>query len=75
MSAFDPANVATWPMVLTIQHMTAIYSRTVIGLRKACQRGTFSPLPYRTRPYQWRKVDVVRDVEGARQTTGLRRVS
>lgn len=68
---FDPLNTATWPLVLTAEQCAAIYQRPILGLKKACQRHGFLPAPYRTKPYRFRKVDVLRDVEGTRQ---LRRV-
>ncbi len=65
--AFDVTNTATWPVVLTVEHISAIYGgRSVLGIKKACQQHKFLPAPYRTRPYLWRRAAVLRDVEGAR---------
>jgi hypothetical protein len=72
---FHPGDSSTWPAMLTVVHVAAIFGgRSVLGLRKQCQRGTFTPLPAQVRPYLWRKVDVVRHVEGQRGGS-LRRVS
>lgn len=76
MSAFNPLDPATWPVNLTAHEVAAIYRRrSVSGLRKACQRNQFVPAPYKVKPYLWRRVDVIRDVEGARGGSALRRVS
>jgi len=64
--AFDVLDPSTWPLVLTTGQVAAIYQRSDGGLRKACQKGQFIPAPYKRRPWLWRKVDVLRDVEGAR---------
>lgn len=74
MTPFNIADSSTWPVVLTADHVAAIYQRPVLGLKKACQLHRFVPAPFRTQPYRWRKIDVLRDVEGARGA-GLRRVS
>lgn len=52
--------------MLTIDEVAAIKRRTVAAIRKQVQRRTFVPAPAETRPYRWRKVDVLRYVEGAR---------
>jgi hypothetical protein len=74
MTAFNPIDTATWPAVLTPEHVAEIYTRSVVSLKKACQRGTFQPAPYKVKPYRWRRVDVLRDVEGQRGFGQLRRV-
>lgn len=67
MTAFNVTDPATWPVVLTVEHVSAIYGgRSVLGLKKACQQGTFLPAPYRKGPYLWRRADVERDAIGAR---------
>lgn len=71
---FNVADHATWPVVLTPEQVSAIYTRSVGAIKKACQTHRFLPAPYQRHPYRWRKVDVLRDVEGARGA-GLRRVS
>ena len=71
---FNAADSSTWPLVMTVEHMSAIYSQSVGGIDKACQLHKFIPAPFLTHPRRWRKADVVRHVEGARGA-GLRRVS
>ncbi len=63
---FDVLDRSTWQDCLTVPQVAAIYQRSEGGLRKACQLHRFQPAPYKVRPYRWRKVDVLRDLEGAR---------
>jgi hypothetical protein len=65
-SAVHPCDTATWPAVLTIDQVAAVYQRSVPTIRKPLQARTFTPPPYQTHPYRWRKSDVVRDVRGNR---------
>lgn len=81
MTAFSPGDPSTWPMTLTVHMVQAIYpSRTVGGIRKAVQKRLFVPAPMLgpdgqpRKPYCWRKVDVLRDVEGARGGSRLQMV-
>jgi hypothetical protein len=53
-------------MTLTAEQVAAIYQRKVGGVKKLCQQRTFVPAPFQKHPYRWRKVEVVRHVEGAR---------
>lgn len=66
--SFDPSDSATWPITLTVDQVSAIYQRSPNGLRKACQFHRFIPAPFKERPYLWRRIDVERDVIGARGT-------
>ncbi len=71
---FSVTDPQTWPMVLTLEHVAAIYSIKPANLRhylKPTARTPFSPQPFMRGPYRWRKVDIVRDVEGARSTPML----
>lgn len=61
---FDPKQPETWPLVLNAAQVAAIYQRRPDGLRKACQLRRFLPAPYRAKPYLWRRVEVLRDVQG-----------
>lgn len=70
---FNAADTSTWPVVLTPEHVSAIYTRTVGAIKKACQTHRFLPAPYQRGPYRWRRVDVERDVIGARSASHLRR--
>lgn len=67
----NPADRATWPELLTLDEMAAIYRRRVGGIRWALQARTFVPAPYLRNPYRWRKADVIRHLDG---DSRLRRV-
>lgn len=75
MTPFNVIDTATWPTVLGPDQIAAIYQRSVMAVKKACQRGDFRPAPFKVRPYRWRRVDVLRDVEGSRGFHQLQRVS
>jgi hypothetical protein len=67
--AFDPVDVSSWPLVLNLQQVAAIYGRSQEAVRCALKPSAthrFRPAPYKTHPYQWRRADVERDVIGAR---------
>lgn len=66
MSTFDITNPDTWPVLLNAREMGAIFRRASAGIIKSCQHGKFQPTPFQTRPYLWRKSDVVRFVESGR---------
>lgn len=61
---FDITNPDTWPVVLTADEVAAIYRRKVLGVKKSCQDRKFKPAPCHVQPYLWKKVDVLRDLEG-----------
>lgn len=63
---FSAADDSTWPLVLTIDQIAAIYQRTVGAIRKALETQRFIPTPFEKRPYRWRKADVIRHVVGQR---------
>ena len=71
---FNTADPTTWPVTLTPDHVAAIYHRSVGAVKKACQLHRFVPAPFQKYPFRWRRVDVLRHVEGARGA-GLRQVS
>ncbi len=72
---FDPHDPSTWPVTLTANEVAQIYRRAASGLRKSVQRHSFVPAPYKVKPYLWRRIDVLRDVEGARGDSSWRRAS
>jgi hypothetical protein len=72
LPVFSVLDRATWPETLTADHVAAIYDRKVGGLKKTIQRGTFRPAPVHVKPYQWRRSDVLRDLDGG---VSLRRAS
>lgn len=71
---FSVADSSTWPLVMTIDQVAELYDRSVKSVRNYSTEGRFVPAPFLTRPYRWRKADVVRHVEGARGSS-LRAVS
>jgi hypothetical protein len=71
--AFTPTDVTTWPETLTADQVAAIYQRKPGGLKKCCQERRFVPAPFLVKPYRWRKVDVLRHVQGARGGAALYR--
>ncbi len=71
---FDPRDVATWPITLTVDELSAIYRRSVGGIRKAVQQRRFYPLPFQRKPYLWRRDDVRQHVERQSPSSHLRRV-
>ena len=72
---FNLADSSTWPVVLTPDHVAAIFARTVLAVKKACQTHRFMPAPFQSHPYRWRKADVLRHVEGTRRISWLRGAS
>lgn len=66
---FTPTDRATWAEVLTAPEVAAIFRRKVGGLKKACQRTSrhpFVPVPYQSRPFLWRRADVIRALDSGR---------
>jgi hypothetical protein len=64
---FNAGDSSTWPALLTVEEVAAIFRRGVHGLRKACQpRAThpFVPAPAHKYPLRWKKTDVVRALGG-----------
>lgn len=64
---FNPDDSSTWPVTLTVQHIGAIFHKTPNGVRRSVARGRFpvTPIPH-SHPLLWRRVDVIRIVEGVR---------
>lgn len=69
---FNALDEATWPPVLTAEQISAIYQRSILAVKKACQQHRFHPAPYQTKPYRWRKSEVLRDVDGIRMVPASR---
>ena len=64
-AAFNSLDPDTWPPALTLQQIAAIYQRTANGVRcalKPSAKHLFHPAPYKSHPYRWRRVAVVRDL-------------
>lgn len=73
MKPFDITDESTWPIVLTLAQVSAIYQRPAGGIAKACQLSRFVPAPFQKQPYRWRRSDLLRHLEGGRGP--LRRAS
>jgi hypothetical protein len=66
---FSPADSATWCATLTLAQVAAIYQLDPVTLQhrlKPSSKKPFVPMPYLRHPMRWRKVDVLRDVQGKR---------
>lgn len=61
-SDFNPKDPSTWPLALSTRHIAAIYGKSVSAIQKANELHRFRPAPHKRGPYEWRKVDVVRDL-------------
>lgn len=73
MPQFNPIDPNTWPLMLTIVQVAAIYQRSPEAIRTAYKRGRFHPSPVpKMKPLRWRKSDVLRHVEGALSAWGVR---
>jgi hypothetical protein len=70
---FDPKRPATWPAVLTIDEVAAIYGRSRDAIRHSLKpsrgRVAFQPAPFKRSPAQWRRSDVVRDLRVQQEVT------
>jgi hypothetical protein len=61
-------DLALVPLVLTIKEIAGIYRVSVGTIRRGLQSGTFSPQPWKTYPYRWRRDDVIADLSRPRDT-------
>src|SRR5262245_42551353 len=50
------------PITLTVLDVCDVYDRARSTVMRDVTRGIFLPAPYDTRPYRWRKEDVVNDL-------------
>lgn len=57
---FSAADRATWGETLFADEVAEILGRKVGGLKKSCQERHCYPAPRDTRPWRWRKADVIR---------------
>lgn len=64
--AFDPKHPETWPMLLSVEQVAAIYGRSVesiLGSLKPRSRTVrLVPKPKFRHPSQWLRADVMRDL-------------
>jgi hypothetical protein len=62
---FDPLDSATWPQVLKLKQVAAIYQKkpqTIQRYLAPQSKQVFHPAPYRRHPALWRKSAILRDV-------------
>lgn len=73
--SFTVTDRSMWPDLLTLDQVAAIWQRTPGGIRKALERGRFTPLPILSEaggfavPLRWRKTAVVRYLDGGHQVS------
>jgi hypothetical protein len=65
---FDPVidvrDSSSWPLLLTVEQIAAIWQLTVATVNRKVSDGSFVPMPIEdSSPRRWRKVDVIRHVE------------
>jgi hypothetical protein len=60
-------DLATLPVVITLDEIARIYRRKVTGLRRDLQLGTFRPAPFAKFPYRWLRDDVQRHLQHSSQ--------
>jgi hypothetical protein len=54
------------PLVLLLPDIAAVYRISIPTIRRRIQNGTFSPRPWDTYPYRWRRDDVAADLNHKR---------
>lgn len=62
-STLDTTNPASWPVVMRLADVAAIFCLAPATVQKQSRRGTFRPVPMPGKPLRWRRVDVLRAVE------------
>jgi hypothetical protein len=65
MRPFDPTDPASWPQVLRLKDVAAIYGmkpQTIQRYLTPQSKQVFHPAPYRRHPALWRKSAILRDV-------------
>jgi hypothetical protein len=68
---FNPQDVRTWPVTLTVEQVATIYQRSAKAIQASftpkSRAVPFRPAPFKRRPLRWRRADVERDVFGQRK--------
>lgn len=70
---FSTADPDSWPVLLSLEQIAAIYQRKPSGVAKSCQQRTFQPAPFLVHPYRWKKTDLMRHLNGGRMVDVQRR--
>jgi hypothetical protein len=55
-------DLAALPVILLLPDIAAVYRLSISTIRRRIQNGTFSPRPWETYPYRWRRDDVAADL-------------
>lgn len=58
--AIDITDRRTWPELMTVQHIAAIWSLSTKTVNRLVSEGKFVPAPDDGHPRRWRKDDVIR---------------
>jgi len=66
MKAPAVTDLASLPLILRLNEIGAIYRLSQLTIRRRLQNGTFSPRPFDTYPYRWRRDDVAADLNRRR---------
>ncbi len=62
---FNPADAKTWPVLLTPEHIAAIWGLSVDRVNRLVCIGQFKPMPKDlSKPRRWRRADVLRETQG-----------
>lgn len=73
---FSPVDRSTWPELMTLEQIAAIWQRKPGGLAHSIYQRTFIPAPIHhgsklVRPMRWRRSDVTRYLDGQSGVRGL----
>ena len=60
------SDLASLPVLLTLNEMAAIYRVAPDTIRRALSLHKFHPLPFEKYPYRWKRDDVIRDLNTPR---------
>jgi predicted DNA-binding transcriptional regulator AlpA len=61
--AIDTTNPASWPTVMRLDEVAAVFRLSPDTIRNKAIRGDFRPAPLKGKPLRWRRSDVLREVE------------
>lgn len=56
---FNIADRSTWPEVMSVDHIAAIWDRSAKGIGAQCAKGRFMPAPRSGKPRRWSKTEVI----------------
>jgi len=70
LNGFDVNNL---PVIVTIEELSRLYRLSEWTIRRRCQLGLFSPVPWERYPYRWRREDIIADIKRAQRPERPRR--